>query len=145
MKVLSLRQPWADIVVNGPKRIENRRWPTSFRGTFLIHAAKGMTLAEYGEAVRFARKVDPKCPIRDPKDPLLLRGGIIGRARLVDVIPPCLPDFCPHPWHMFGQYGFVLEDVTPLPFEPLRGMLGFFEHTSPEQRSDSAIPKDGGR
>jgi hypothetical protein len=43
MKALSLRQPWAHMVVHGPKHIENRRWNTSFRGEFLIHAAKGCT------------------------------------------------------------------------------------------------------
>ena len=37
---LSLRQPWAWLVVNGLKDLENRRWNTRFRGTFLIHAAQ---------------------------------------------------------------------------------------------------------
>ena len=45
MKALSIRQPWAWLIVNGHKDIENRSWPTRFRGPVLIHAAKGMTMS----------------------------------------------------------------------------------------------------
>ena len=43
---LSLRQPWASLIVpndsipTGPKRIEVRKWDTLFRGDCLIHAGK---------------------------------------------------------------------------------------------------------
>src|SRR3990167_9411398 len=47
MKALSIRQPWAWLILHAGKDIENRGWPTSFRGRFLIHASKGMTRAEY--------------------------------------------------------------------------------------------------
>lgn len=53
MKALSLRQPWAHIVLHYGKNLENRRWYTSFRGTFLLHAAKAMTRAEYEDAEDF--------------------------------------------------------------------------------------------
>jgi hypothetical protein len=39
MKIISIRQPWADLIVNGSKNIENRSWPTSYRGPVLIHAS----------------------------------------------------------------------------------------------------------
>lgn len=130
MKVLSLRQPWAWMVVAGGKNIENRRWNTRFRGEFLIHAAKGMTREEYEDAVAFAREVNPF--MVPPRIGEVQRGGIVGRARLVDVIPPCGEDSlfykpCSHPWHMPAQYGFVLADVERLDFVPMRGELGFFE------------------
>lgn len=38
--ILSIRQPWADLIVSGKKDIENRSWPTKFRGSFYIHAGK---------------------------------------------------------------------------------------------------------
>ena len=41
MKVLSLLQPWATLVVMGIKQIETRSWSTAHRGTLLIHASKG--------------------------------------------------------------------------------------------------------
>ncbi len=40
MKALSIRQPWAWLIANGYKDIENRSWRTNFRGEFLIHAGK---------------------------------------------------------------------------------------------------------
>ena len=43
MKALSIRQPWAWLIVNSHKHIENCDWPTKFRGRFLIHASKGVT------------------------------------------------------------------------------------------------------
>jgi hypothetical protein len=40
MKCLSLKQPFADLLAHGEKTIELRKWNTSFRGKFLIHASK---------------------------------------------------------------------------------------------------------
>jgi hypothetical protein len=39
MKVLSIMQPWASLVVMGQKRIETRSWNTKYRGPLLIHAS----------------------------------------------------------------------------------------------------------
>lgn len=39
MKALSLKQPWAELVVSGRKTIELRKWNTNFRGRFLVHAS----------------------------------------------------------------------------------------------------------
>ena len=38
LKVLVVRQPWAWLIVNGYKDIENRSWRTRYRGALLIHA-----------------------------------------------------------------------------------------------------------
>ena len=40
MKTLSLKQPWAELVVSGKKTIELRKWNTHFRGEFYVHASK---------------------------------------------------------------------------------------------------------
>lgn len=40
MKALTLRQPWAHLIVQGHKTIENRIWRTELRGDLVIHAAK---------------------------------------------------------------------------------------------------------
>src|SRR5215471_14058036 len=42
LKCLSLRQPYAELVAQGRKTIETRRWNTNFRGKFLIHASKAI-------------------------------------------------------------------------------------------------------
>jgi|ERR1700687_42153 len=39
MKMISIRQPWASLIVSGAKDVENRTWPTRYRGTVLIHAS----------------------------------------------------------------------------------------------------------
>ena len=38
MKALSVRQPWAELIVAGLKDVENRTWRTDYRGPVLIHA-----------------------------------------------------------------------------------------------------------
>jgi len=40
MKALSLKQPFAELIVSGKKTIELRNWNTKFRGKFLVHASK---------------------------------------------------------------------------------------------------------
>ena len=120
---LSIRQPWAWAIIHAGKDIENRSWPTNFRGRFYIHAAKGLTRVEYqdfidftGDRRRFGSPGHSPCPPADQ----LQRGGIIGEAELVD----CVREHG-SPWFT-GKYGFVLRNAKPLPFRPLRGSLGFF-------------------
>jgi len=50
MKALSVRQPWAWLIANNLKPIENRTWPTRYRGAFLIHA--GQTFDLQGQDTR---------------------------------------------------------------------------------------------
>jgi hypothetical protein len=38
MKILSIRQPWAYLITQGSKNIENRRWPTSGKPAFVAPA-----------------------------------------------------------------------------------------------------------
>ena len=40
MKVLTLFQPWATLVILGEKKIETRSWKTNYRGEIAIHAGK---------------------------------------------------------------------------------------------------------
>lgn len=125
MKALSISQPWAWLIVNAGKTIENRKWTTQYRGPFLIHAAKGMTAEVYRKAWLFAYEVGGQQLAREiPPWSDLERGGIVGMAQLLDVLRPTE---CPqYSWHMAGQYGFVLGDVQPLPFVPCKGQLRFW-------------------
>lgn len=109
----AIRQPWAHFIVHGLKRIENRTWATKHRGPVLIHAAKGMTQAEFFEACDFLQARKIQCEIPHPSK--LQRGGIIGRANLVDCIRESAD-----PWFV-GPWGHVFADAEPLPFQPLQG------------------------
>src|SRR3546814_18926401 len=80
MKALSIRQPWAWLITQGFKDIENRTWQTKFRGQFLIHASKGMTKDEY-ESVQWYLS-DIATHITLPEFGELERGGIVGLATL---------------------------------------------------------------
>ena len=42
MKVITLKQPWATLVVTGRKKYEFRSWKTNYRGKILIHAGKAI-------------------------------------------------------------------------------------------------------
>jgi hypothetical protein len=44
MKALSIRQPWAELIMRGIKDVENRSWCTEHRDTLAIHAARTFDL-----------------------------------------------------------------------------------------------------
>lgn len=121
---ISIRQPWAWLILHAGKDIENRSWPTRLRGRVLIHAAKGMTRAEYEDALMTAKMVSCTRPFPEgtmlPAFNELPRGGIVGSVEIVDCVSDSIS-----PW-FFGSYGFVLRAPEPLPFRPLKGELGFF-------------------
>ncbi len=121
MKALSIRQPWAWMILHAGKDIENRERPTRFRGRVLIHASKGMTANEYERAYTFAVRIGVHH--RPPIAKCLSFGGIIGSVEIVDCVT-----HSDSPWFM-GTYGFVLRNPVVLPFRPYRGALGFFEAT----------------
>lgn len=39
-KAITICQPYAHLIARGDKRVENREWPTPYRGTLYIHAGK---------------------------------------------------------------------------------------------------------
>lgn len=131
LKALSIRQPWAWLIVHGPKRFENRLWSpanparrearTGMR--FLIHASKGMTGAEYAEAFIMARERGVILPAFGG----LQCGGIVGSAEIVRWHDVRLEG---HSWS-FGS-GLELTNVQPMEFRPCKGALGFFKPVYPE-------------
>lgn len=133
MLALSIRQPWASLILKAGKDIENRAWPTKYRGRILVHAAQGMTRAEHEDAIHFAVAAIRAQPRREGPTKMvtlrelgfdfdeLQRGGVVGTVEIVDCVRDSLS-----PWFV-GPCGFVLRDPQPLPFVPLKGRLGFFD------------------
>lgn len=71
MKCLSIKQPYAELLVSGRKTIELRTWNTKFRGEFLIHASK---------------KIDKEaCEMNNIDSDSLIVGAKLGKADLYDV------------------------------------------------------------
>jgi hypothetical protein len=140
---LSIRQPWASLILKAGKNIENRDWSNKYRGRILIHAAKGMTRSEHEDAIDFAIgaiKADPRNAGTTRRVTLrelgfdfdaLPRGGIVGSVE----ITACVTDST-SPWFV-GRYGFMLRDPQPLPFTPWRGQLGFFDVPQSALRSEA--------
>lgn len=118
---LSIRQPWAWLILNAGKNIENRTWQTRFRGWFLIHAAKGMTQEEYYSVKLWLPTIGRSAAAAHlPDFKQLERGGIVGMAKLGNCVTESdSPWFC-------GPYGLVLDEVQPLRFQPCKGALRFF-------------------
>lgn len=108
MKAISIRQPWAWLIVAGHKDVENRTWATDYRGPILIHAAKTID-----------RRFTLPANIEIPKD--LERGGIVGQAILIDCV-----EESNSPWFT-GPYGLVLSEPKPLPFTPYVGASKILE------------------
>ena len=117
MKALSIRQPWAWLIVNGHKDVENRDWHTHHRGQILIHAGKAMTRDDYEDCRGLANRLNIEVPAHAELD----RGGIVGQAEIVACVTTSQS-----PW-FFGRFGFVVRNAEPLPFYPCRGALGFFD------------------
>ena len=117
MKTLSLKQPFAELIMQGKKKIELRKWNTKFRGEFLIHASKKPD----EEAMNEFGFVDLPC------------GFIVGKATLVDV-----KKYKNEEEHekdkkfhlasnVWGKFGFILENVERINSIPAKGKLNFWE------------------
>ena len=72
MKVLSIKNPWATLIVDGYKKYEFRSWKTNYRGKILIHSSLGI---EKDMLERF-KDYNLEC----------INGYIIGEAILIDCI-----------------------------------------------------------
>jgi len=122
VKIISVRQPWAWLIVAGHKDIENRTWRTSYRGRLLIHAS----LATEPEDFPMQRQWIETCGIVIPED--LPRGAIVGAATLSHV--DCGNGYqgdglaCSSPWFE-GPFGFHMADAVEFAEPiPCRGQLG---------------------
>ena len=122
-KCLSLKQPFAELVVTGRKTIELRHWNTHFRGEFLVHAS-GNPDREAFEKFGIALESLP-------------RRAIVGKATLYDVKEyKGEADFAADKdkhlasggYYAESRYGFLLNDAKKFDKPiPISGKLGFFE------------------
>jgi len=118
---ISIRQPYAWLIVQGIKPVENRTWATKFRGRILIHAGVAYPKGEYADdRETWERFTIEGRTLAYPKREDMI-GGIVGEA----VVTDCVTD---HPSSFFfGPYGFVMEQPKAYPkLIPYRGQLGIF-------------------
>ena len=73
MKALSIRQPWADLIIQGKKTLELRNWSVNHRGPLAIHASQTVD--------------EPACRAHGINPRHVSAGVVIGVVDLVDIIP----------------------------------------------------------
>ncbi|MBR1154613.1 ASCH domain-containing protein [Bradyrhizobium sp. JYMT SZCCT0428] len=113
MKIISIRQPWASLIVSGVKDVENRSWSTSYRGLVLIHASR---TADNITDDEFQSRFEMAIPAALP------RGGVVGIAEIVD----CVSEH-PSRWYAPGHFAFVLANARSVPFFRWQGTLSLRE------------------
>lgn len=139
MKVISVKQPFAQLLCLGAKRIETRTFETSYRGPLLIHASKSVDWA-----IMLCRQ-DPFNKFV-PSFQDLTYGYIIGQVTIIDV--KSVEDLETHENgnlvgfseneiefgdYTYGRKGWIVAD--PILFKnpiPARGMLGIWNFDLPK-------------
>lgn len=117
MKALTIKQPWASLIMAGIKDVENRTWPTTYRGPLLIHA--GLGVDEWG--------LDKHGHLIDH----VPAGVILGRVTVAD----CVWSYRSR-WAVPDHYQWVLADPRPLK-RPIRvtGKLGLWNYERPRSKA----------
>lgn len=121
MKAISVRQPYAWLIVSGYKTVENRTWRTSYRGRLLIHAGR----FDFDDTVFESFRRDmAQTGINIPEN--LKTGGIIGSVNLIDCVTNC-QNAIDRDWHVPGMFAFILRDPKRLPFFVMPGKIKIFD------------------
>jgi hypothetical protein len=113
MLALSVRQPYAWLLVHGIKDIENRTWATRYRGPLLIHASL------YQPSEDEIRSIEREFGMLLPH--VYDRGGIVGQVTLVECARAS-----DSRWFE-GPVGWRITNASALPFRACRGALYLFE------------------
>lgn len=124
MKAITIKQPWASLIVHGIKDIENRSWRTDFRGRVLIHSSAKGDIAKFGCLQPNQRLKVLNTPMGRIGFNYLPFGSIIGSVEIVD----CVQNH-PSIWADKGVYNWVL--ANPVLFKkpiPAKGRLSFWEY-----------------
>lgn len=113
VKALTICQPYAELIAQGVKLVENREWPTHHRGLLAIHSGKSRDWLEEGDEARL---------------PGMVFGAVVAVATLADCVPRSrLPAHLTDHEHAHGPWCWVLQDIVRLA-EPIvvRGAQGLW-------------------
>lgn len=85
MKAITIKQPWASLIVEGIKPIENRTWKTNFRGRVLVHAGAKQLNSKDLFSIEKVNEIHPDL-LDDIENGNLPTGVIIGSVEIVDCV-----------------------------------------------------------
>jgi hypothetical protein len=131
MKTLSIRQPWASLIIKGFKDVENRSWRTSIRGEIAVHASASKAEDDWEDAI-ITVAVIRAIALSEAKEWLiktigefdkLPRGAILGTVEITDCKRERMS-----PWHFDENWGFYLQNPKELKKPiPAKGKRGFWD------------------
>ena len=130
MKAITIKQPWASLIVHGVKDIENRTWRTNFRGRVLIHAA-GFHGRKFSiDLTDTQMKAAFGTIAKETMFGNLPFGAIIGSVEIVGCV-------LNHPsiWSQKGVCHWMLANpvIYEKPIENVKGKLSFWDYPGIEE------------
>lgn len=127
MKTLSIRQPWANLIVHGIKDVENRTWRTNYRGRVLVHAPVKVGDVDFNfqqkqyirvDFLTTGRSVSMNSPV----------SAIIGSVEIYDCVRDSRSAWAePDVWHWLLRNPVVFDQ----PITGVSGKLSFWEYDFP--------------
>lgn len=123
-KVITVKQPWASLIVQGLKPIENRTWkcPNKYIGKRILIHAGATPVREGWDALTHEQRLFLPVEIPIKKLPT---SAIIGSVEIV-----CCVQNHPSIWAEKGVYNWVLANPIffDKPIEGVKGKLSFWEY-----------------
>jgi hypothetical protein len=107
IRALSIRQPWAHAILHLGKDVENRSWPTPYRGSILVHASAHLESHALEQLSQYVDQPPSEETLRE-----LPTGCMVGVVDLVDII-----EGSKSKWAEPGQWHWILQN--PKPIEPI--------------------------
>lgn len=109
MKAVTIKQPFASLIVHGIKKFEYRTWRTKYRGDILIHAG--------------ASTVKDQLYRLDNTDIIIENSRVVGKVTITDCV--LITD---ENSEYYGLYAWCLEDPVIIKSDVVvKGKLSFFE------------------
>jgi hypothetical protein len=107
-KAISLKQPWANLVAEGKKTIETRKWQTKYRGDLIICSSKTVDTYPAGYALCIVELYDIRpMEVKDEKQ------------ACYEIYP--------------NAYSWLLRNLRKIdPIFPVKGQLSIFEINVPK-------------
>lgn len=102
IKTITIKEPWASLILEGKKTIETRTWKTNYRGPLLLHASK------------------------EPKS--VISGKIFAIAELTDCRPMTKEDEQAAQCDIYeNAFSWILTNIRPYGPLEIKGQQGLFE------------------
>lgn len=112
LRALTVCQPFAHLIALGLKPIENREWPTKYRGDLVIHAGKSRDWLGPDDLACY---------------PAMVFGAVVCRVELYDCVPlRNLPPALTGHQHAHGPWCWLLRNVRRCYPREVRGAQGIW-------------------